>query len=258
MKKYLQKVDELIAKIPGHVQDLIKKGAMAFAALIAIISIALAIKAGVQDAVPAGMQVAADSRDLFYLRELREENTRRRQLVEDVETDPLQFPSVREQNIRDSYRQMGKDRADHLMGEKDEMLENTENPLRPSARPFDHLPVENPGSEVFTPQVSPESGSMIRENENEQFLPMVPEKNKVEKFSQESRINESIQKENEAEAEKEPLRRMAPPAERLLPNVQTPSRDSLPQAGNEQKILPGQDKQEQKVKPLPKKLDFWE
>lgn len=186
MKEFLKKIDSFIEKTPPHLQDLIKKSFLTLVALIGIIGVFMAIRSGTEDAIPAGMQVAADSRDLFYIRELTEENTRRRKLIEDVETDPLQFPSVRESIQKEKYRQMGKERSGHLMGERDEMLEK-DFPINAGGRrdsgsiPFDSLPLDdsavNPLPEK--PSARIKKGSEIESDDRENLIAAPPRKNSI-------------------------------------------------------------------------------
>jgi hypothetical protein len=123
-------LDKLIERIPPHIRDIIQKASIAFAALIALLVIISGINKGLREAQPAGYRLVERNRDVFYLQEMREEYAKKRQLVEDVEVDPLQFPS-RQQAAEDTrFVTMGRDTMGHLMGEKDEMLKS-EDALRP-------------------------------------------------------------------------------------------------------------------------------
>ncbi len=120
MGKYIQIIDNLIDKIPGHIQDLIKKGFYALVAMAALFAILLAIRKGMADAPPPGLQLSKTARDLYYLEELREENAKREQLIEDIETTySEQFED--EKDIT-GFVNLGRDTLGHLAGEKDEML----------------------------------------------------------------------------------------------------------------------------------------
>ena len=142
MDKILAKIDQYIEKIPEHIRDIIKKGYLAFLGLGAVIAVLYGISEGEKDAKPAGMPLASEVKDLFYLDQLRHENLNRMKLVEDIEVDPMHFPS----NQREiGYMPMGKDTLGHLMGEKDSVLESDEK-LRlkdPSAEYLDEVPIFN-------------------------------------------------------------------------------------------------------------------
>lgn len=129
-KKLLGSADKLIEKIPPHLRDLIQKASIALAALLALFLIFWAVNKGSNDAIPGGLQLAGSNKDLFYLKELREENDKRRQLIEDVETNVDEFPSRSGMAYEPAYKPMGKDLMDHLAGEKDELIE-PEHALRP-------------------------------------------------------------------------------------------------------------------------------
>lgn len=65
LRKYLKNVDDLIDRIPKEFQDIIIKGAMALAAIFALIGIYIGIRKGTTAAQPQGTQMARDTRDLF-------------------------------------------------------------------------------------------------------------------------------------------------------------------------------------------------
>lgn len=127
MKKILAKIDEIINRIPPHIQDILHKGMLAFMAFMALIAIVMGIMKGTEEARPAGVQLIEENSDVFYLEQLKKENREKHRLIEDIEIDPLEFPSNRNDSVE--YRQMGPDTMDHLLGEKDSMLKK-EDPLR--------------------------------------------------------------------------------------------------------------------------------
>lgn len=117
MNKWLNKIDELLEKIPVHIRDIIQKISFAVAALLLLVGVAIGITQGVNDAVPAGVPLAESNKDLFYLDELRKENAEKTALIEDVEVDPLEFKSNRGQGSPE-FESMAKDTMNHLIGEK--------------------------------------------------------------------------------------------------------------------------------------------
>jgi len=133
LSKIIPTIDGLIEKIPPHIRDIIQKASIAFGALLALIAIIMGVNRGLTSAKPAGYQLAGNSRDLFYLQEMREEYAKKRKLVEDIEADPMDFPSRQKQNDSAPYHTMGRDRLDHLAGEKDEMLKHND-PMRPQEK----------------------------------------------------------------------------------------------------------------------------
>lgn len=143
-------IDKLIERIPPHIRDIMQKASIAFAALIALLVIISGINKGLRDAKPAGYKLVERNRDLFYLQEMREEYAKKRQLVEDVEVDPLQFPS-RQQAAEDTrFVTMGRETMGHLMGEKDEMLK-AEDALRPKEKSPGYL-----GDSYTIPRLTPD------------------------------------------------------------------------------------------------------
>lgn len=132
MGKYLQIVDNLINKIPKYIQDLIKKGFFALMGLVALIAALIAVKNGISDAPPPGVQMAETTKDLYYIEELRMQNAKQKRLVEDVETEYSdQFEQ--EKDIT-GFRDLGRDTMGHLIGEKDEMLNLRGKAILPETR----------------------------------------------------------------------------------------------------------------------------
>lgn len=143
-------IDRLIERIPPHIRDIIQKASIAFAALIALLVIISGVNKGLREAQPAGYKLVERNRDLFYLQEMREEYAKKRQLVEDVEVDPLQFPSRQQAADDTRFAIMGRDTMGHLMGEKDEMLKS-EDPLRPKEKSPGYL-----GDGYTIPRLTPD------------------------------------------------------------------------------------------------------
>lgn len=143
-------IDKLIERIPPHIRDIIQKASIAFAALIALLVIISGINKGLREAQPAGYRLIERNRDLFYLQEMREEYAKKRQLVEDVEVDPLQFPSRQQAADDTRFVTMGRETMGHLMGEKDEMLK-AEDPLRPKEKSPGYL-----GDSYTIPRLTPD------------------------------------------------------------------------------------------------------
>lgn len=143
-------IDRLIERIPPHIRDIIQKASIAFAALIALLVIISGINKGLREAQPMGYKLIERNRDLFYLQEMREEYAKKRQLVEDVEVDPLQFPSRQKATDETRFATMGRDTMGHLMGEKDEMLKS-EDPLRPKEKSPGYL-----GDSYTIPRLTPD------------------------------------------------------------------------------------------------------
>lgn len=143
-------IDRLIERIPPHIRDIIQKASIAFAALIALLVIISGVNKGLREAQPAGYKLVERNRDLFYLQEMREEYAKKRQLVEDVEVDPLQFPSRQQSADETRFVTMGRDTMGHLMGEKDEMLKS-EDPLRPKEKSPGYL-----GDGYTIPRLTPD------------------------------------------------------------------------------------------------------
>ncbi|MCS6972238.1 MAG: hypothetical protein N2Z22_09915 [Turneriella sp.] len=143
-------LDRLIERIPPHIRDLIQKAAIAFAALLALVVIISGVNKGLREAQPVGYKFIESNRDLFYLQEMREEYAKKRKLVEDIEVDPLEFPSRREQKTEPGFTSMGRDTLGHLMGEKDELLKS-EDPLRPREKAPGYL-----GDSFTIPRLTPD------------------------------------------------------------------------------------------------------
>ncbi len=143
-------LDKLIERIPPHIRDIIQKASIAFAALIALLVIISGINKGLREAQPAGYKLVERNRDLFYLQEMREEYAKKRQLVEDIEVDPLQFPSRQQAADDTRFVTMGRETMGHLMGEKDEMLKS-EDALRPKEKSPGYL-----GDSYTIPRLTPD------------------------------------------------------------------------------------------------------
>ncbi|MDH5720033.1 MAG: hypothetical protein OEZ13_05345 [Spirochaetia bacterium] len=135
MNKVLATIDKYIDKIPEHIRDIVKKGYFAVLALGAVIAVLYGISAGEKGAKPSGMPLAKEAKDLFYLDQLREENLKRMNLVEDIEVDPLLFPSRAKET---PYMTIGRDTMGHIMGEQDSLLKNPDN-LRKKETPAGYL-----------------------------------------------------------------------------------------------------------------------
>lgn len=143
-------IDRLIERIPPHIRDIIQKAALAFAALIALIVIVAGINKGLREAKPQGFKLVERNRDLFYLQEMREEYAKKRKLVEDVDVDPLDFPSRQKVQDETRFQAMGRDTMGHLMGEKEEMLKH-EDVMRPKEKSPGYL-----GDSYQVPRLAPD------------------------------------------------------------------------------------------------------
>lgn len=143
-------IDRMIERIPPHIRDIIQKASLAFAALLALIVIISGVNKGLREAQPTGVRLVERSRDLFYLQEMREEYAKKRKLVEDVEVDPLEFPSRQKPADETQFAPMGRDTMGHLMGEKEEMLKQ-EDALRPKEKSPGYL-----GDSALVPRLTPD------------------------------------------------------------------------------------------------------
>lgn len=143
-------IDRLIERIPPHIRDIIQKAALAFAALIALLVIIAGINKGLRDAKPQGFKLVEHNRDLFYLQEMREEYAKKRKLVEDVDVDPLDFPSRQKVQEETKFQAMGRDTMGHLMGEKEELLKH-EDVMRPKEKSPGYL-----GDSYQVPRLAPD------------------------------------------------------------------------------------------------------
>lgn len=152
-------IDRLIEKIPPHIRDIIQKASLAFAALIALLVVIAGINKGLRDAKPKGFQAIQSNRDIFYLQEMREEYAKKRKLVEDVEVDPLEFPSRQAPKEDTKFVPMGRDTINHLMGEKDDLLKHDDS-LRPREKSPGYL-----GDSLPIPQRTPDKKT-IEEDEH--------------------------------------------------------------------------------------------
>jgi len=121
MKKILDKIDEIIGSLPPHIVDIIQKGAIALAALLIVIAIVIGISKGFKAAKPGGLQLAKDTNDLFYIERLRQENASKIKLIEDVESNEFLEFKINRKNLH--YKNLKKDTMNHLLGEKDKLLE---------------------------------------------------------------------------------------------------------------------------------------
>ena len=130
MDQIFQKIDQLIEKIPGHIKDIIQKAAIALAAIITLVSVTLAAVKGIQDADPGGFQLIKNSDDVFYLKMLKDKNSRRVQLIEDIDSDidSLTQKDLANKNI---YKSLARETLDHLIGEQERLL-SAPNELRNS------------------------------------------------------------------------------------------------------------------------------
>ena len=122
MNEIFKKIDDFIDQIPEDIKDLIQKAAIALGAILALAGILSAIIRGIKDAEPAGFQLVEDSNDLFYLEQLREENEKKRRLIEDVEYDISVLTENKLQNKK-LYQPMAQGTLDHLRGERSEKEE---------------------------------------------------------------------------------------------------------------------------------------
>ncbi len=143
-------IDGMIEKIPPHIRDIIQKASLAFAALCALLAIIAGINKGLADAKPVGFKLVERNRDIFYLQEMREEYAKKRKLVEDVEVDPLDFPSRQQAKDDTSFVPMGRDTMGHLMGEKEEVLKH-EDVMRPKEKSPGYL-----GDSYQIPRIAPD------------------------------------------------------------------------------------------------------
>lgn len=143
-------IDRAIERIPPHIRDIIQKASLAFAALCALLVIIAGVNKGLQDAKPVGFKVVERNRDIFYLQEMREEYAKKRKLVEDVEVDPLDFPSRQKAEENTNFVPMGRDTMGHLMGEKEEMLKH-EDAMRPKEKSPGYL-----GDSYQIPRIAPD------------------------------------------------------------------------------------------------------
>ena len=121
MGQIFQKIDRLIEKIPNHIKDIIQKAAIALAAIIAMVSITLAVLRGIQDADPGGFQLIENSDDLFYLEKLKDKNSKKVKLIEDIDRD---VDSLTQKDFanRNIYRPLARETLGHLIGEKEALL----------------------------------------------------------------------------------------------------------------------------------------
>lgn len=166
MKEFLKKIDGflelIISKIPPHIRDLLKKAGLALLAILFLLAVSYGIQLGFRDAIPSGMQLSGSTRELFYLDELKKANEQKQPLFEDVEVDPMVFPSR-----KTPFATMGKDTQDRLLGEKEEFLKDPDF-LRP--RQKGPMALEE---DIFSPQRLPKDLGELKETEGE-LLPLKP------------------------------------------------------------------------------------
>lgn len=143
-------LDRAMERIPPHIRDIMQKASIALAALVALLVILSGINKGLRDARPAGYKLVERNRDLFYLQEMREEYAKKRKLVEDVEVDPLQFPSRQQPADDTRFVTMGRDTLGHLMGENEQMLQ-AKDPMRPREKSPGYL-----GDSYTVPRLTPD------------------------------------------------------------------------------------------------------
>jgi len=93
MDKVLKKIDDIINSIPPDIRDIIQKTSLAAFVLASLIGIIIGVKKGMRSANPGGMQLATNAKELFYLRQIRAENAKRKALIEDISIDKSRFPS---------------------------------------------------------------------------------------------------------------------------------------------------------------------
>lgn len=127
MNKLFKKIDDIIAKIPPHIQDIIQKASMAMVALAALIAILTGISRGMQDAKPGGFKLAKDTQELFYLEKLRKENKDQIRLKEDYDyeyiNNDIEDPS------ENKFEKLSEDKLNSLPAESDNLLKK-DNPLQ--------------------------------------------------------------------------------------------------------------------------------
>ena len=133
MNKILAKIDSLIDKIPIHIRDLIQKGFYSIVALAALIAIIVGIKKGMDNAKPGGIQLFGKNKDMFYIQRLREENSKKNKLIEDIDVYDDLFES-RDERLHPTFHRLGRDTDDRLIGEREEFIKN--DPLRKKQRDF--------------------------------------------------------------------------------------------------------------------------
>lgn len=121
MDKILAQIDKLIEKIPIHFRDLIQKAFFMLIALAALIAIIMGIQKGIENATPGGAKIFQKNEDFFYIDKLKEENKKKNRLIEDVEVYKDLFES-RDERLHPTFRVLGKDTADRLIGEKEEFI----------------------------------------------------------------------------------------------------------------------------------------
>ena len=128
MRYFFKKIDDFINHMSADLKDLIQKAAIAVGAILALAGVLSAIIQGIQDAKPAGFQIAEESNDLFYLDQIREETSKRLKLIEDVEFDIESLTGNRLKN-ENFHRSISRDTIDHLRGESDDLI-SPKNELR--------------------------------------------------------------------------------------------------------------------------------
>jgi len=121
MKKVLEIIDKLIDNIPMHIRDIIQKSMIMLVALVGLFAITIAVKKGISDAKPGGVQLFQTSRDVFYTDELTIENDNKIQLIEDVDIGDDAFikPDAR---VHPDFKSMGESKGNRLMGDSDTLI----------------------------------------------------------------------------------------------------------------------------------------
>jgi hypothetical protein len=121
MNKYLQQIDKLILKIPVQIRDLIVKVFFMILAIAALIAIIYGIRKGIENAEPGGAKLFQKNEDFFYLEKIREENRKKNKIIEDIEVYKDLF-EARDERIHPTFKSLGKDTDDRLIGDREEFL----------------------------------------------------------------------------------------------------------------------------------------
>ena len=158
-----------------HIRDIIQKSMIMLVALVGLFAITMAVKQGIADANPGGVQLFKTSRDLFYIDELTTENENKIQLIEDIDlgNDTFMQPDER---IHPDFKSMGENRENRMMGESSGLMEK-ENPLRSKKERFldsdgankeNILPlIDRPDTNTDLPQIGdPNNEALINNKEN--------------------------------------------------------------------------------------------
>ncbi|MDH4199223.1 MAG: hypothetical protein OEV66_02495 [Spirochaetia bacterium] len=175
MNKILAKIDAIIEKIPVHIRDIIQKGFLAVVAMIALVAILLGVKRGIENATPGGVQLFEKTANLFYIDKIREENKKKNRLIEDVDVYKELFES-RDERIHPTFRKLGRDTDDRLIGESQEFIKKPD-PLKRKDGEFLFENENNPDGQVLPDRIkkSNEAGKTGNNNENE-TIPLLDDK----------------------------------------------------------------------------------